>query len=95
MHAGAELPGDMLRKFHLQSDHQSDLSIQREAESTGVVTPEEAVQRRALPSEQAVQDRLQQENRKLKQQERTKQVNRNTHKSGTKKARQKRQGTEL
>ncbi len=54
-----------------------------------------ALDNRSLPSETAVQERLQHESRKLKQSVRARQASRSAHKSGGKKSRQKSSAVEM
>ena len=67
----------------------------RETDSSLLEPPAERVQHRFLPSEDAVQERLQQESRKAKQVMRAKQSNRNATKTGGKKSRQKASGIDI
>ena len=57
-----------------------------------VPPPEDPLHFRSLPSERQVQDKLQQESKKIRQQVRTKQASKRSNKSGGKKARQRTQG---
>lgn len=74
-------------------DEQLSAAEDRGAEGIEAETELQTV--KILPSEEAVQERLQQEIRKLKQSGRAKQANRTAHKASGKKSRQKSYVAEL
>lgn len=80
-----------------QQDRPRESSTEvRDAENSfNGLNESQACNNRSLPSETRVQERLQQESRKMKQSVRARQANRSAHKAGTKKSRQKGSAIEL
>ena len=94
--AGTVPQAESLDTLQRQENPIENSAEQRDAENASNGMNEgQAYSNRSLPSETSVQERLQQESRKMKQSVRARQANRSAHKAGTKKSRQKGSAIEM